>query len=463
MKICHFLPWYSPARIGGTEIYILQLSKDLIDQNHEVLIICPSSASEIEKFQVRGIEVIASPYIIETPLAHKVKLGLTPPEYLEEFHSLLSTIKPDILHFHCFWPLHIFYLEAANKMGITTIITPHLAGFTCLRDDLMRENKIPCDGKVFIDRCSYCLLHNRAKENGMIQKSAFTISKKLFGWNINTGYSNKISRLFSIPFFVKNKIDILKRINTTANAIIALSPWYKKVLLDNNFDMEKVRLILTTPYLSVNNTVHPETDSVLKIIFIGRQNREKGLHILLKALSFISPAKVQLNLYGKIYPGLFDDEIADIVSKGYNINQHGEMDHSRLIQELKKMDVLCLPTPGKEMAPLVIQEAFACGVPVIGSDLGGITDAITNGSNGFLFANNNAEDLSLKISALINDVDMLKQMKAAAVNSLIKNDVASIHINLYKELLSANNYQRDNNETNSSRQPNEEWLNTDYK
>jgi len=258
----------------------------------------------------------------------------------------------------------------------------------------------------------------------IIQKSAFTISKKLFGWNINTGYSNKISRLFSIPFFVKNKIDILKRINTTANAIIALSPWYKKVLLDNNFDMEKVRLILTTPYLSVNNTVHPETDSILKI---------------------------------------FDDEIADIVSKGYNINQHGEMDHSRLIQELKKMDVLCLPTPGKEMAPLVIQEAFACGVPVIGSDLGGIIDAITNGSNGFLFANNNAEDLSLKISALINDVDMLKQMKAAAVNSLIKNDVASIHINLYKELLSANNHQRDNTETNSSRQPNEEWLNTDYK
>jgi glycosyltransferase involved in cell wall biosynthesis len=443
MKICHFLPWYSPARIGGTEIYILELSKRLVEQENEVLIICPSSTTAAESFTVRDIPVIASPTILEEPSSYRVKLGIEPPSFLKEFSSFLADIKPDILHFHCFWPLHIFYLEAANKMGIKTLITPHLAGFTCLRDDLMRENKIPCDGKVLIDRCSYCLLHNRSKEIVVIQKSAYAVSKLLFKAGINTGYSNKVSRLFSIPFFVKNKLSILKRINTAVNAVVAISPWYKKDLLENDFAAEKVKLILTTPYLPVTNGINTP-GNVLKVVFIGRQNREKGLHILLQALTFLPADKIELHLYGKVQEGLFEEDIHHLTKRGYKIHQHGETAHPVMIEELKKMDVLCLPTPGKEMAPLVIREAFACGVPAIGSDLGGIVDAITDGSNGFLFAHNNPQNLSEKINTLIKNPELLKQMKYTAVNSVVKNDVASKYIELYRELLGSSNTNPEN-------------------
>lgn len=435
MKICHFLPWYSPARIGGTEIYILQLSKKLIEQDNEVLIICPASANTTERFEVQGIPVIASSSILEEPSSFKIKMGMLPPPQLNEFDSFLQEIRPDILHFHCFWPSQIYYLETAKKQGIKTLITPHLAGFTCLRDDLMREGKVPCDGKVFIDRCSHCLLHNRSKGNVVIQEVAYGISKLLFKAGIHTGYSNKLSRLFSIPFFVKNKLDILKRIQVAADTVIAISAWYRKVLLDNDFEPGKVKLILTNPYLKINVLLPEHNTDVLKICFIGRQNREKGLHILLEALSLVPNQKVQLHLFGKTFPGLLEKEISYMKAKGYEICQHGETPHQVMLDELKKMDVLCLPTPGKEMAPLVIQEAFAFGVPVIGSDLGGITDAITEGTNGLLFGHSNAIDLASKINILIENPRLLKQMKKATVNSLIKAETAHMHIKLYRELL----------------------------
>jgi glycosyltransferase involved in cell wall biosynthesis len=438
MKICYFLPWYSPARIGGTEIYILQLSK-VVEQNNDVLIICPSSANTTERFDVQGIPIIASSTILEEPSSFKVKMGILPPPQLKEFDSFLQEIRPDILHFHCFWPSQIFYLEAAHKLGIKTIITPHLAGFTCLRDDLMREGIIPCDGKVLIERCSHCLLHNRSKGNVPIQEVAYGISKTLFKAGIHTGYSNKVSRLFSIPFFVKNKLDILKRIRNASNAIIAISPWYQKDLLINGFEPGKVRLILTSTYFQADPIVPEHQTDILKICFIGRQNREKGLDILLNALSLIPNEKVQLHLFGKVYPGLFENEVSDLRSKGYHIHQHGEMSHPVMLEELKKMDLLCLPTPGKEMAPLVIKEAFAFGIPVIGSDLGGITDAITEGTNGFLFGHSNHIDLASKIHMLINDPRLLKQMKLATVNSLVKSDTADQHMRLYQELLHAQN------------------------
>ena len=445
MKVCHFLPWYSPARIGGTEIYMLQLSKELIKKNNQALIICPASKGVTEKFEVDNIAVVASEFIIEEPASQKIKMGIDPPPHLNGFNSLLAEIQPDILHFHCFWPSQIFYLEAANKLGIKTIITPHLAGFTCLRDDLMRENKYPCDGKVLIDRCSSCLLHNRSKEQVVIQKSVYAVSKFLFKREINTGYSTKISRLFSIPFFVKNKLDIFKRINKAADALIAISPWYKKDILLNGFNPEKVKLIATAATLPASpvNLPAPEHNS-FKIIFIGRQNREKGLHTLLQSTALLSPGKIELHLFGKIYPGLFEKDISDLSAKGYKIFQHGETEHSIMLEELRTMDVLCLPTPGKEMAPLVIQEAFTFGIPVIGSDLGGITDAVIEGSNGFLFRHDDPADLAMKFTVLLNNTELLKQMKLSTVQSLVHNDISGMHIQLYNELLEV---QKPKNET----------------
>ncbi len=433
MKICHLLPWYSPATIGGTEIYILNLSKKLNETNTDVLIICPSLTSETENLVVQGISAIASPSIISFP-SYKQSIGIEPPDNLPEFHSFLAEINPDILHFHCFLPMHIFYLEIAISLGIKTVITPHLAVFSCLHRDLLFENKLPCDGTVLIDRCSKCLLHKKTNEQEIFRTPVYVISNTLFAAGINSGYSNKISRLFSTPFVVKNYLLILDKVNRLANAFVVLSPWYKKVLLRNGFNEQKINIILPSANLPPQNISVKETRGTLKFTFIGRLIPEKGLNVLLKAISDIPVDKIELHLFGKD-TGMFENEIKSLLSNGYKIYQYGETNHSIVINELKKMDVLCLPSQWMEMAPLVIQEAFAVGIPVIGSNLGGIADAVTNGYNGFLFKHNDVKDLRSKINILINNPGLVKQMKENCINTEVRSDSGTLQMELYKELI----------------------------
>jgi glycosyltransferase involved in cell wall biosynthesis len=63
-------------------------------------------------------------------------------------------------------------------------------------------------------------------------------------------------------------------------------------------------------------------------------------------------------------------------------------------------DILCLPSL-REGFGLVLIEAAAVGVPVLASRIYGITDAVTDGETGLLFAPGDAEDLCLKLETLI--------------------------------------------------------------
>src|ERR1035437_7985450 len=117
MKICHFLPWASPDAVGGTEIYILNLSKALIESGNEVLIICPSSTNETQELDLHGVKVFATPSIKHFPTA-KVEVENKIPENLQQFVDFIAAINPDILHFHCFTPRHVYYLESVASTGI---------------------------------------------------------------------------------------------------------------------------------------------------------------------------------------------------------------------------------------------------------------------------------------------------------------------------------------------------------
>ena len=60
--------------------------------------------------------------------------------------------------------------------------------------------------------------------------------------------------------------------------------------------------------------------------------------------------------------------------------------HSDVISTLRQYDALVVPSQWMETGPLVVLEAFAAGVPVIGSALGGLTDKIRDGIDGVLVA-----------------------------------------------------------------------------
>jgi glycosyltransferase involved in cell wall biosynthesis len=149
---------------------------------------------------------------------------------------------------------------------------------------------------------------------------------------------------------------------------------------------------------------------ILKLVFIGRIFPDKGLLVLLKALSEMSSINVSLDIYGQVDDNSYFQKCKELHANSNNITYKGHISSSEIVSQLRNYHLLILPSIVAEMAPLVIQEAFAAGVPVVGSNIGGIAEEIKDGQNGLLFEMGNSNQLKNILESLIKDRSLLSKM-----------------------------------------------------
>ena len=68
-------------------------------------------------------------------------------------------------------------------------------------------------------------------------------------------------------------------------------------------------------------------------------------------------------------------------------------------ETLVSFDLLVVPSIWEENSPLVIREAFAAGVPVVASRIGGIPEMVADGVGGLLFEPGDADDLAAHLAS----------------------------------------------------------------
>ena len=77
-------------------------------------------------------------------------------------------------------------------------------------------------------------------------------------------------------------------------------------------------------------------------------------------------------------------------------------------------DLIVLPSSSESFG-LVLIEALSCGKPVIGSNVGGINEIITE-DVGLLIDPNDSTDLANAIDRILNDKDLMEKFKSNARN-----------------------------------------------
>lgn len=157
----------------------------------------------------------------------------------------------------------------------------------------------------------------------------------------------------------------------------------------------------------------PEAAPVL--LFVGRITEDKGVRELLRAFEILKAVFHELQL---ILVGPLDHEsgmagaiaeteitqIKDVHSVGFSMTPEAYMAIA---------DVLCLPSYREGFGTVVIQAA-AMGLPTVGSDIYGLTDAVLNEKTGLLVPPRDAEALALAISRFLENSSLKISMGEAA-------------------------------------------------
>src|SRR5207249_4365601 len=97
-------------------------------------------------------------------------------------------------------------------------------------------------------------------------------------------------------------------------------------------------------------------------------------------------------------------------------------------------DMLCLPSAFSEMSPLVIQEAFGAGLPVLASEVYGNAELIKHNRNGLLFTFKSLDSLYVQLKRLLEEKALLLSLKEGVKPPIAFETVAAQYLTIYKSL-----------------------------
>ena len=147
--------------------------------------------------------------------------------------------------------------------------------------------------------------------------------------------------------------------------------------------------------------------------FAGRISPEKDIPLLLDVCKNLKNIPLRLaGDYSKM------SEITKNVSS--NIRFLGHLDSKSLQNFYSSCRFMVLTSKCYEVFPVVLVEAMAKGIPVICSNIGGLSEIVDDGKTGLLFAPGNADELAEKIQYLWDRPDLCWKMGQAAREKVLR-------------------------------------------
>ncbi|MFM9996348.1 MAG: glycosyltransferase [Phycisphaerales bacterium] len=152
----------------------------------------------------------------------------------------------------------------------------------------------------------------------------------------------------------------------------------------------------------------------IRLVFLGFNNYAKGLPMLADALGLLVPEvlrRFHLTIHaqgGETIRHRFRRLHPRLAGMGF----HGGYAFEDIPRLLAGADLGVVPSVWWDNAPQTVFEFLACGVPVLGADLGGIPDFIRDGDNGILFRGNDRYDLARRLTEIARAPEVLGSLRA---------------------------------------------------
>jgi len=151
-------------------------------------------------------------------------------------------------------------------------------------------------------------------------------------------------------------------------------------------------------------------DGKLNILFVGRPEKRKGLDHLIRAFERVKAQRSDARLI-VVGAGKFERYERAARSKGLgDVEFRSYVPYEELPRYHHSADVFCAPNTGFESQGLVLLEAMAAGLPVVGSNIEGFAGVLTHGVEGLLVLPGDEEGLASALLELLDNVDRRQRM-----------------------------------------------------
>lgn len=233
------------------------------------------------------------------------------------------------------------------------------------------------------------------------------------------------------PFLGLKLIQSAKRIGRThkkRNNIVVASHFMKSVLMRNGFNGDKIHVI---PYFTNVPDCPDEAVNCSEplILCAGRIEKAKGIHHLVNALPHIhEKARLVVVGEGSELAGL--QSLSRRLDVSSRIEFKGWLPNNELLGLYSKCALAVVPSVWPEPFGIVGIEAMAHARPVVAFDVGGISEWLKNGRNGFLVKPSDEKSLAEKINLLIDNPGIAKQLGKNGKHIAGKRFTANHHFDM---------------------------------
>lgn len=392
---------------GGSETYILKLGAYLNSIGHEVQYF----GMEHEGRQV-GNKVESYTSDMDFHSGSKISKLFYPVKIIyslearKKLRVILSDFNPEVVHLNNFnyqlTPsviVEIVKWRRSENRKCKIIYTAHDYQLICpnhlCHNPNTHENCEKClDGRFFNCMKGNCI-------HGSMARSAVGMAEAYF-WRWR-GIYKYIDKVICCSKFLKEKME--------SNEFFKNKTVIMRHFVDRSFvdDIDNVNIKNIS---DISAGVLPEK----YVFYFGRYAEEKGMGTLLKAIAEMP----DINF---VFAGGGPFPVVDLKTgkKLPNLLEVGFQDGDRLKTFIKNALFTILPSEWYEPFGLTIIESQLLGTPVVGADIGGISEIIENGKNGILFESGNVKSLCKIVRRLWGDDCLIRELSNGCLTTPIEN------------------------------------------
>ncbi|MFB0520240.1 MAG: glycosyltransferase [Desulfatiglandales bacterium] len=383
MRLLFGVHQFFPSHYTGTERLALEIAKQMQRMGHSVTVLTYNpgqmEGSEIvddwmtKRYEFQGVRVIA--------IRHR-----SPPEEYSFtiFDSGMQTMidrildKEDINLLHILHPMRIGTVaKVARQNGVPLVLT-------------LTDFWLMCPKGIAVTHTGEVCLSSENSEKCV---------RECYG----EAWKERLAR----------RLADTRELLETAGCIVSATDSLRQV-----FEMSGlasgIRLI---PYGEDYAGVKPNLreysrKSEVTLGFLSTLQPHKGAHVLLEAYNIARKNNIALKIFGDHFGQIDYYRTLQRLAKNHKKTEFcGEYKYEDTPRIYNEIDMIVVPSTWWENSPLVLSRALAHNVPAIVSNLGGMTEVVKDGENGFSFEVNNPESLAHVLRKIGDDPSLLNQLK----------------------------------------------------